>query len=104
MECFDPGSEKGLQLKKLVSNSGRNMGGWVDYLFCVGYYLFYVRSRCFFLLVIIIQQISQNGCTNITPEVEGIRRPSWAQIEADLCVSDMGGYFLHLTTRWSEAP
>ena len=27
----------------------------------------------------------------ITPELEGFRRPNGAQIEADLCVSDMGG-------------
>ena len=38
-----------------------------------------------------IKQISQNGCTIITPELEGFRRPNWAQIEADHCVSDMGG-------------
>ena len=38
-----------------------------------------------------IKQISQNGCTNIPPELEGFRRPNWAQIKADLCVSDMGG-------------
>ena len=33
----------------------------------------------------------KNGYTIITPAPEGFRRPNWAQIEADLCVSDMGG-------------
>ena len=47
-----------------------------------------------------IKQISQNGCTIITPELEGFRRPNWAQIEADLCVSDIGRLVFGLTTGW----
>ena len=30
----------------------------------------------------------------ITPELEGFKRPNWTQIEAELCVSDLGGLFL----------
>ena len=29
----------------------------------------------------------------ITPELEGFKRPDWAQIEAELCVSDLGWLF-----------
>ena len=39
-----------------------------------------------------LKQIRRNGCTIITPELEGFRRPNWAQIEADLCVSNVGRY------------
>ena len=50
-----------------------------------------------------IKQISQNSCTIITPELEGFRRPNWAQIKADLCVSNMGGLVLNLTTGWPRS-
>ena len=30
-------------------------------------------------------------CHRIMPQLEGFRRPHWAQIEAELCVSDQGG-------------
>ena len=33
----------------------------------------------------------KTGCTIITPELKGFRGPNWAKIEADLCVSNMGG-------------
>ena len=39
-----------------------------------------------------LKQIRRNGCTIIRPELEGFRRPNWAQIEADLCVSNVGRY------------
>ena len=32
----------------------------------------------------------------ITPKLEGVGRPNWAQIEAELCVSDLGGLFFCL--------
>ena len=38
-----------------------------------------------------IKQISQNGSAIITPKLKVFISPNWAQIEADLCVSDMGG-------------
>ena len=41
---------------------------------------------------VLLKQIrKKNVCTIITPELEGFRRPNWAQIKADLCVSNMGG-------------
>ena len=40
---------------------------------------------------VLLKQIRKNGCTIITPELEGFRGPNWAQIKADLCVSNMGG-------------
>ena len=49
-----------------------------------------------------IKQISQNGCTIITPELEGFKRPNWAQIEADLCVSDMGGLVFRFDHRVAQ--
>ena len=42
-------------------------------------------------LSVLLKQIRKNACTIITPELEGFGRPNWAQIEADLCVSNMGG-------------
>ena len=43
-------------------------------------------------------------CHNITPNREGIGRPNWAQIEAELCVSDLRGlFFIHLTTGWHRS-
>ena len=41
---------------------------------------------------VLLKQIRKNGCTIITPELEGFRRPNWAQNEADLCVSNVGRY------------
>ena len=32
-------------------------------------------------------------CHRITPKIEGFKRPNWAQTEAELCVSDLGGLF-----------
>ena len=41
------------------------------------------------LLSVLLKQIRKNSCTIITPELEGFRRPNWAQIKADLCVSNV---------------
>ena len=49
---------------------------------------------------VLLKQIRKNSCTIITPELEGFKRPNWAQIKAELCVHDLGGYFLDLTTGW----
>ena len=40
-----------------------------------------------------IKQIRKKVCHSITPNREGFRRPNWAQIEAELYVSDLGGLF-----------
>ena len=40
---------------------------------------------------VLLKQIRKNDCTIITSELEGFRRPNWAQIKADLCVNNMGG-------------
>ena len=40
-----------------------------------------------------INQIRKKLCHSITHELEGFRRSNWAQIEAELCVSDLGGLF-----------
>ena len=37
--------------------------------------------------------IKQRRRNSIMPEIVGFRRHNWAQIEAALCVSDMGGCF-----------
>ena len=40
-----------------------------------------------------IKQIRKKLCHSITPELEGFRRPNCAQIEAELCASDLGGLY-----------
>ena len=44
-------------------------------------------------------------CHSITPELQGFRRPNWAQIEAELCVSDLGVFFLfdYRSTGWQRS-
>ena len=38
------------------------------------------------------------------PELECFRSPNWAQIEAEICVSDVGGLlFLDFTTGWPRS-
>ena len=51
-------------------------------------------SRLFLVTTHIIINIYQKLCLPFTLELEGFRRPKWAQIEAELCGSDMCGRFL----------
>ena len=45
----------------------------------------------YLVLSVLLKQIRKNGCTIITPEPEGFRKPNGAQIKADICMSNMGG-------------
>ena len=47
---------------------------------------------------VLLKQIRKNGCTIITPELEGFRRPNWAQIKAD----NMGGLVFGFDYRMAQ--
>ena len=50
-----------------------------------------------------IKQIRNRLCHRTTLELDGFRRPNLAQIEVELCVSDLGGLFFYLTTGWPRS-
>ena len=45
----------------------------------------------------------QKKCHSIMPELEGFRRPIWAQADNELCLSNLGGLVFYLTTGWPRS-
>ena len=68
--------------------------GTLNFILLVSLYRDIYRCiNIYIYIYIYIKQIRKKVCHSITPELEGFRRPNWAQIVAEVCVSDLGGLF-----------